>query len=249
SAGINGKPVVSYENGGMLKIGTWDGNNNGTASPDLNLNTPGYQTTYEQTVFVAFRTGNNVTANQTLWEEGGSNRGFKIYLRDDSVFIAAYDDTGSDNDPRASGVGKVPAFGFTYKGQAIQPNSTYVLSLVYDVPTGTNTNDGNKLITNSINPNPTEFSGLTGTLNGNPFPDNMQFGCCEADGVGGVHYHPDPIGLGGLNRTSYDEAGRMTNQGTTTGSRLFQGRLAEVCYYAFAMDDAERIIVENYLAA
>src|SRR5690606_27191454 len=86
SAGINGKPVVSYENGGMLKIGTWDGNNNGTASPDLNLNTPGYQTTYEQTVFVAFRTGNNVTANQTLWEEGGSNRGFKIYLRDDSVF-------------------------------------------------------------------------------------------------------------------------------------------------------------------
>ncbi len=249
SASINGKPVVSYEDGGMLKIGNWDGNNGPPASPDLNLNTSGYQTTYEQTVFVAFRTGNDVTSNQTLWEEGGSNRGFKIYLRDDSAFIAAYDDIGTDNDPRVSGVNRVPAFGFSYKGHPIQPNSTYVLSLVYNVPKGQNTTDGNKLITNNFNPNPAVYTGLTGTLNGDPFQDSLQYFKNAGPGVGGVSYHPDPIGVGGMNRTSYDENGRLTESNVNSDPRLFQGRLAELCYYAYAMNDAERIIVENYLAA
>lgn len=241
SAGINGKPVISFENGGMLSIGSWDGNNSVPPSIDLNSN-PGVLTTYEQTMFFAFRTSNNVTDRQIIWEEGGSDRGFQIFINAGYVHIGAYDDR-VDDDP---GTGNVPAFGFTYKRLAVQPNTTYVLSFVYNVPTGAHNNE---LITNTYNPAPSLYTGLTGTLNGQPFPTTMITGCCKADGVGGVATHPDPIGVGGLNRTSYDETGDITSGQNATGTRLFSGRLAEICYYAFAMNDAERIIVENYLAA
>lgn len=239
SAGINGKPVISFENGGMLSIGSWNGSNSVPPSVDLNSN-PGVLTTYEQTLFLAFRTSNNVSDRQIIWEEGGSDRGFLIFINAGYVHIGAYDDR-VDNDP---GAGNVPAFGFTYKRLDVQPNTTYVLSFVYNVPTGAHSN---ALITNTFNPSPATYSGLTGTLNGQPFPSTMITGCCRASGVGGVFTHPDPIGIGGLNRTSYDETGDIN--GDQTGTRLFTGRLAEICYYAYALNTAERVIIENYLAA
>ena len=239
---INGKPVISFESGGMLSIGQWDGNNSVPPSPDLNSN-PGVLTTYEQTIFIAFRTSNDVTTKQILWEEGGSDRGFLIYIYNNYVRIGAYDDRVDNNDP---GSPNVPAFGFTYRQTIVQPNTTYVLSMVYDVPTSAH---NNVLITNSTNPAPTLYSGLTGTLNGQTFPSSLITGCCQASGVGGVFTHPDPIGIGGLNRTSYDETGDIELNQNATGTRLFTGRIAEICYYAYAMNSAERIIVENYLAA
>ncbi len=240
SAGINGKPVISFQDGGMLSIGKWNGNNSVPPSADLNSN-PGVLTTYEQTLFFAFRTSNNVTDRQIIWEEGGSDRGFLIYINAGFINIGAYDDR-TDADP---GTGDVPPFGFTYKQLLVQPNTTYVLSFVYDVPTAAHSN---VLITNSYNPASSLYSGLSGTLNGQPFPEMMLTGCCQAPGVGGVFTHPDPIGIGGLNRTSYDETGDLTGN-NITGTRLFTGRLAEICYYAYALNKAERIIVENYLAA
>jgi len=232
SNGINGKPVVSFEEGGMLSIGTWPG---GVISPDLNSNVSA-NTTYEQSIFMVFRTSNDVTSRQILWEEGGSARGFNIQIINGFVQIGAYDDIGNDDDLGSS---SVPEFGFTYKRLGIQPNTTYVISLVYDVRTD------NILLTNA-NIDSYPETGLTGTLNGLSFPSTMVTGCCENDGVGGIATHPDPIGIGGINRTSYNENGPI---GQSTGTSLFTGRLAEICYYAFSVSPCQRVIIENYLAA
>ncbi|MFT6997853.1 MAG: hypothetical protein ACJAQ4_001610 [Cryomorphaceae bacterium] len=236
SAGINGKPVISFQSGGMLSIGKWDGGNTVPPSEDLNGNAS-TGATYEQTIFFAFRTSNDVVSRQIIWEEGGSDRGVQLFIFASEVYIAAYDDI-LDNDPG----GEVPKFGFTYRRQTVTPNTTYVLSLIYDVPT-----DGSLItLSNSTEP----FTGLTGTLNGTPIGPSLleTSGCasCSA-GVGGIDVHPDPIGIGGLNRTSHDENGKLN--ASNTGTRLFTGRLAEICYYAYAVNEAERIIIENYLSA
>lgn len=256
SNGINGKPVISFEDGGMLSIGTWNGGGGSVGiSTDLNSNANA-STTYEQSIFMVFRTSNDVTSRQILWEEGGSARGFNISIFEGYVRIGAYDDI-NDNDPGpgtapndggtgSPGDGGVPKFGFTWRELPIQANTTYVISLVYDVPTSTH---NNALITNSSNPASSLYSGLTGTLNGQPFSAPMQWGGQEGSeaAVGGIATHPDPIGIGGLNRTSYNENGPIN--GISTGTSLFKGRLAEICYYAFAVSQCQRVIIENYLAA
>ncbi|HKK39275.1 MAG TPA: hypothetical protein VJ949_07650, partial [Cryomorphaceae bacterium] len=89
AAGINGKPVVSFQSGGMLSIGKWDGGSSVPPSADLNSNGDA-GTTYEQTMFFAFRTANDVTSKQVIWEEGGSDRGIAIYLFNGEIYIGAY---------------------------------------------------------------------------------------------------------------------------------------------------------------
>lgn len=245
SAGINGKPAIIFNGASMLTIGTWNGNNGtGELSIDLNSN-PGMETTYEQTMFFVFRTSTNITDRQILWEEGGSNRGFNIIIVDGNIQIGAYDDTVDKDNGSTGSSNRVPKFGYTYKQMAIQPNTTYVLSFVYNVPKIAH---GNVLITNTFNPAPHLYTGMTGTLNGQSFPMEMLSGGQHALGVGGVFTHPDPIGIGGLKRTSFDESGRLTGS-KVNGTRLYEGKIAEICYYAFAMNNSQRIIVENYLAA
>src|SRR5690606_10504162 len=181
SASINGKPVISFESGGMLGIGNWL---NGSDSEDLNSN-PTMITTYQQTIFIAFRTSTDVETRQILWEEGGAERGLNIYINDNNVFIGAYDVNSGDDD---YGSGSVPGFGFTYKKLPVQANTTYILAYKYDVPTD------NTLILNNTT---TSFTGLTGSLNGQPFPnimtrgDNSENSYCGgcANGVGGIWKH------------------------------------------------------------
>jgi len=246
AAGINGKPTISFEAGGMLSIGTWDGGGNQAVgiSPDLNSN-PGVETTYEQSIFIAFRTSDDVTSRQILWEEGGSARGFIIFILDGTIRIGAYDDINDDDPGSGGGQGNnngVRKFGFTWKELPVQKNATYVVSLVYNVPTN------NEVLTNST---ATSTTGLNGTLNGEDFPTTMFWGGQEWDkaGVGGVFTHPDPIGIGGLNRTSFNETGPVNLNEEPTGAFGFTGRLSEICYYAFAVSPCQRIIIENYLAA
>lgn len=241
SNGINGKPVISFEDGGMLSIGEWPG---GDLSEDLNTN-PNKRTTYEQSIFIVFRTSNDVSSRQILWEEGGFSRGFNIQIFDGFLYIGAYDDNLDGENVTGGGdlnidiYPPVPRFGYSYKRLPLQPNTTFVLSMVYDVSTE------NEL----LNPANSDFSGLTGTLNGTEFPYQLENGCCEDPGVGGIYTHPDAIGIGGLNGASYNENGPILGSPTTTGSFNFTGRLAEICYYAFAVSPCERIIIENYLAA
>jgi len=241
SSGINGKAVISFEDGGMLSIGEYP---LVEISEDLNSN-PNKRTTYQQTIFIVFRTSNDVTSRQILWEEGGATRGFNIQMVNGNVQIGAYDVnpdgpmTLGGGDLNLTTYGPVPAFGYSYKALPIQPNTTYVLSMVYDVSTSNEV----------LNPGNPTFSGLTGSLNGLDFPNALQNGCCGPPGVGGVYTHPDAIGIGGLNRGSYDENGPIASSLQLTGSSGFTGRLAEICYYAFPLSPCQRIIVENYLSA
>ncbi len=248
SASINGKPVVSFESGGMLGIGKWPA---GSISEDLNSN-PTLVTTYQQTMFFAFRTSNDVDSRQVIWEEGGGERGINTYIYDGYVYIGAYDFNAGDHDYNYGTVGKVPRFGYVYKKKLVQPNTTYVLAFKYDVPTN----------------NDLTATGLSGTLNGQDFTGSLLQGTgsgydcssCPTE-VGGIFTHQDPVGIGGVNQGSYNESGQIyggnssdpelnfIRRNSTTGMDLFTGRIAEIAYYAYALNDAERIIVENYLAA
>jgi len=212
SASINGYPVLTFEEGRMLKV---------NSSNDLNTS---IQTTYEQTIIMAFRTSDDVTSRQTIREEGGGWRGMNIYINNGEIHLGAYDKQ-PDNDP---GSPNVPPFGYNYVKTPIQPNTTYVLSHVFYAPTD-----------NSLT------GYVRGYQNGSFFGTLINGGQYNS-GIGGVFRHPDPIGIGAVNSDSFNENGPVGNQ---TGTQPFKGRLAEICYYNRLLNDAERIIVENYLGA
>ena len=235
SSSINGHPVVSFENGGMLLIGE----NGQDPSTDLATN-PTQYTTYKRTIFVAFRTGSNVAERQYIWEQGGGWRGINIYIYDGEIYMGVYD---SRNDPDTGG-GSVPKFGFSYKTAPILPNTTYVVSLVYNAPED-NTLDY-------------EGTSLKGTLNGQNFGDLQHAGNMEP-AFGGIGRQGDPIGVGGINSETANESGYLSadcsgalpcsGNSNNTGQATFKGRIAEIIYYAYNLNDAQRIIVENYLGA
>lgn len=218
SASINGHPVVTFGEGRMLKI---------ESSNDLNTEVT---TTYEQTIVMAFRTSDDVTSRQVLWEEGGGQRGMNAYISDGELYLGAYD---KQHDPD-----NVPLFGYTYVKTAVQPNTTYVLSHLF-----------------YANPNNTLSGGyVKGYRNGSEFGTMFNNGDFFPPGakVGGVYRHPNQIGVGAVNSGSYMHTGNQgdnTGHVVGTGSYPFLGRLAEICYYNRLLNDAERIIIENYLGA
>ena len=124
SATINGYPVLTFEDGRMLKV---------NSSNDLNTS---IQTTYEQTIVFAFRTSEDINSRQVIWEEGGGWRGINIFIFDGQVYLGAYDKQ-PDNDP---GPGGVAPFGYSYVRTPIQPNTTYVLSHIFSAPTDNSLN-------------------------------------------------------------------------------------------------------------
>lgn len=217
SASINGYPVVTFENGRMLKVNT---------SSDLNSSNS-VVTTYEQTIILAFRTSEDVNSRQILWEEGGGWRGMNIFIFNGEIYLGAYDNH-VDPDIGWGVHGKVPAFGYNYVKSPVQPNTTYVISHVFDAPTD-----------NSLN------GSIKGYRNGSFFGTLINGGQ-ENGGIGGIYKHPDAIGIGAVNSDTYNETGP---KGNITGQQAFKGRLAEICYYNRLLNDAERIIVENYLGA
>ena len=75
SATINGYPVLTFEDGRMLKV---------NSSNDLNTS---IQTTYEQTIVFAFRTSEDINSRQVIWEEGGGWRGINIFIFDYCIFF------------------------------------------------------------------------------------------------------------------------------------------------------------------
>lgn len=245
---INGKPVVSFEDGGMLLMGLAA---NAGLNPDL-VADGNAGATAQRTVFIAFRTGNDIASRQFLWEQGGGWKGLGIYIYNSNVYISAYDIKG----------GSWPKFGFIYKKATIQPNTTYVVSLILDAPT-TNTLDTD--IANNTSFRGTINGGNFGILEQGPSNSNIPGG---GFGVGRIGHQGDPIGVGGVNSLTADESTfyDWTTAGDPglgflpcdnslekplglTGQYTFKGRIAEICYYAYSLNDAERIIVENYLSA
>ncbi|MCA1752243.1 MAG: hypothetical protein LC670_10720 [Flavobacteriales bacterium] len=225
SAGINGRPAVQFGEGSMLGIGE----TNQDISTDLNSNED-METTYEQTMFFVFRTGSDVTSRQIIWEEGGSVRCISTYIYNGEIYIGIAD---VEMDPDG-----VLGYGFSYKKLPLQPNTSYTLTFLYKAP------EDNTIVNGSTSD---EYFGIAGLLNGVPFPNEMENGCCSGPGVGGLYTHPDPLGIGGVNKSTYNESESIDN--TNTGTQLFEGRIAEICYFAYALNTSERIIIENYLAS
>ncbi|NEN23775.1 T9SS type A sorting domain-containing protein [Cryomorpha ignava] len=237
---INGNPVVSFEDGGMLLMGL-------TANANLNtdLVSESNGITKQRTVLIAFRTGNDIASRQFLWEQGGGWRGLGIYIYNSELYIGVYD---------IEGLG----FGYSYKKTTIQPNTTYIVSLVLNVANTTTIDTA------------TDNQSLKGSINGENFGP-LQVGADHPNGsfgVGAIKKQNDPIGIGGVNSLTAHESsmydwtspvgdckGHIPCNNTQvkpfglTGQFSFEGRIAEICYYAYSLNTAERIIVENYLAA
>lgn len=73
---------------------------------------------YERTFDFAIRTGNNISARQVIYEEGGRNKGFNVYIDNGKLYIAAY--SGSPN------------WGYKYISTNISANTAYNVTVNFD---------------------------------------------------------------------------------------------------------------------
>ena len=189
------------------------------SSDDINDQGPYMQ----RTTFLAFRTGTDITTRQMLWEQGGTVRGLNVYIFDGYLYFGGYDVAGGDPDG-------TPAWPFTFTRVPVDPSTPYVVTHVFEGPLGATTGT------------------ISGFLNGQSF-QALNPGVGEGDpagNVGSLWTHPNPPGLGAINGDSYNELGPI---GGGTGSQPFLGDMAEFIAYDELLNDAERIIVENYLGA
>lgn len=207
SAGINGNPVLKFSPDRFLRL---------LSSTDINTSGP-YT---ERTTFLAFRTGTDVNTRQMLWEQGGGVRGLNIYIFNGELYFGAYDIIVDGGDG-------TPAWVFTFTRTPVQPGTTYIVSHMFDGPTGS---------TNGT---------IEGFINGERFDAIDPVIGAPAANVGSLWTHPNAPGLGAVNGDSYNENGSTSG----TGSQPFLGDLAEFIAYDKLLNDAERIIVENYLAS
>ena len=238
---INGLPTITFEDDRFFLLAT-----------TLDLNQA--PITKEITVSFAFRTGDDVTTKQVLFEEGGTLRGFNVIIDDGEIIVGAYDFQRDNND----GTG---GWGYTYVSRNIDPNTIYVLTaklFVEDYPNETPASDNWQGVNTSTN-------YVRGWLNGVVF-DNMILDQTHVNayshtsndapnqGIGALNNHPNPCGLGAVNDDMVDRDFIYDGNNTPSGEPYpfpFTGRLAEVCYYntAAPVNNAKRIIIENYLSA
>ena len=108
-----------------------------------------------------------------------------------------------------------------FKGidSTITPSTEYIITMVYD-GSSDNTTSGRIL------------AYMNGSLMG------------TANGVGKLYSHGDDIGLGAMNRNSYFENGN----GSGTGN-YYEGDLATFIQFNYALDTAQRTILENSLSS
>ena len=200
SVSINGQPIVRFGGGKRFNF---------VSLPDIN--TVGPYT--ERTTFMVIRTGSDITTRQMLYEQGGTVRGLNIFIFNGELYMGGYD-VANDGDG-------TPSWGYVFTREAIAANTTYVITHVFDGPTGATTGE------------------IRGFLNGTAYAS-------AATGVGSLWGHPDVPGMGDINNDSYNETGPLSG---ASGTQSFLGDVAEFIAYDEILNDAERIIVENYLGA
>ena len=108
---INGQPALNFD-GDKLIIG-----NNGL----LNVSGPYSQ----KTMSIAFRTSNDISSNQLLYEQGGGTRGLAIYISGGKVYFNIWN-KANDGGTSAS------YFNPVYLSQDISPNTDYVVTGLYE---------------------------------------------------------------------------------------------------------------------
>ena len=109
---INGKPSLNFDGGDKLIIA-----NNAL----LNVSGPYSQ----KTMSIAFRTSNDISSNQLLYEQGGGTRGLAIYISGGKVYFNIWN-KANDGGTSAS------YFNPVYLSQDISPNTDYVVTGLYE---------------------------------------------------------------------------------------------------------------------
>lgn len=173
-----------------------------------------------KTYMAAFRTGADVTTQQFLYEQGGNVRGLNMYIENGFLIMGGYD---NNSDPDGT-----PVWPYTSTKAPVQPNTTYVVSLEFSGPLGA-------------------LSGfIRGHINGETFQSIDPVNGIPASNVGSLYSHPNEPGLGAIVGQTVVEGNVSIN---STGSSPFLGDFAELILYNKILNNAERIILENYLGA
>ncbi len=194
--GFNGHPVLEF-----------DGNDDFLAMTDQNdLNKAASS---ERTYTIVFKTSDNISDRQVLYEEGGTTRGINLYIYNNKLYLGMWNRANDGNDA---------PWVFKSVDSVISTNTKYIVTLIYDGSTD-NTTSGRML--GYLN------SGYMGS----------------ATGVGKLYGHSDDIGLGAMNQNSYFENG--SGNGT---KHYFKGKIATFVQYNYALDSADRTILENSLS-
>lgn len=121
-------PVASGTESEEPKFVTFDGSDDLLGIVDaepLNLGGPYGQ----RTVFLVFRTGDDVQRRQMLFETGGDLRGFNAYLYEGQLYLGAFNVWNDDR-------GQTTPFGPAHVTAVIAARTTYVATLQFDHPGG-----------------------------------------------------------------------------------------------------------------
>lgn len=105
SADLNNQEVMSFNGTTALTIAN-----------DARINA---STANERTMFVAFRTGADVSSAtpQYIYEQGGGTRGIGIYIKSDNVYVITYASSGTDR---------------MYVYESVSVNTSYILSFAWN---------------------------------------------------------------------------------------------------------------------
>ena len=106
SASMNNQYVMSF-----------GGANNMTIANDSRINTGGGYNGDQRSMFIAFKTGADVTATQYLYEEGGGNNGLGVFIKNNNIYVIVYNNNGNN---------RVAVY------NSVVANTPYVLSFLWN---------------------------------------------------------------------------------------------------------------------
>lgn len=115
SAGLYGRPALSFVSSVNAKYMLLE------SSLDVNLQKP----MSERTIFINFRTGNDVDTRQIVYEQGGIDRGLNIEIYQGKIYVNAYD--------RKNDADGTPVFyGPSSISEDVLRDWNYTISIVFD---------------------------------------------------------------------------------------------------------------------
>lgn len=108
--------VTSFADMNSQDVMSFNGTTALTIANDARINA---STANERTMFVAFRTGADVSSAtpQYIYEQGGDTRGIGVYIKSDNIYVITYASSGTDR---------------IYVYESVSANTSYILSFVWN---------------------------------------------------------------------------------------------------------------------